>query len=187
MWFWYVASTAGRNAALTSARPLRIHAPCRRSPGFRDGVDFSPEWSEAQSGILATFATSFPDYASAHPLRKCACALPQRRGQLGRIVLQHFTSSLACGGSSATPPWRGITCMCRWNTTCLPAGSLNCCTVMPSALKASWRRRRSWAARHGQSSGVISRMLRVGASITQRMARRTRYDDVEERQHVASP
>ena len=42
----------------------------------------------------------------------------------------------ACRRSKAMPSWRGITCMCRRNTTCPPASSLNCCTVMPSALNA---------------------------------------------------
>ena len=46
-----------------------------------------------------------------------------------------FSFSLA-GGFMATPALRGMTCTCRWNTTCPPAPSLNCWMVMPSAAKA---------------------------------------------------
>src|ERR1700676_4845728 len=75
---------------------------------------------------------------------RCEASNPESRF---RVWLAHHA-----GGSSATPWWRGITCMWRWNTTCPPAGSLNCWTVMPSALKAAvaarailWAPRATWA------------------------------------------
>src|SRR5215467_3776075 len=69
------------------------------------------------------------------------------------------------GGLSGTPAWRGMTWTCRWNTTCPPAGSENCCTVTPSApntvmpARATfWTTFITWA----RSSGATSRMLRAG-------------------------
>ena len=49
---------------------------------------------------------------------------------------------LAGGGASDTPSERGMTWKCRWNTTCPPAGSLNCCRVMPAAPNAFMAARR---------------------------------------------
>ena len=80
------------------------------------------------------FDITADDYA--HVIRaahKIAAACKQAFKADGMTVAQY---SEAAGGSRPTLSWRGITCMCRWNTTWPPAASEYCATVMPSALNA---------------------------------------------------
>ena len=65
-----------------------------------------------------------------------------------------------------TPALRGMTCMCRWNTTWPPAPSLNCWTVMPSAentFMAALAIFCAATATAARSSGLTSSRLRAGA------------------------
>ena len=74
-------------------------------------------------------------------------------------------SILAVCGPSAMPSQRGSTWKCRWNTTCPPAGSLNCVSVMPSALKAFITALATFCAVFMQAAscvGLASSRLRAG-------------------------
>ena len=72
---------------------------------------------------------------SSHSLRPMPAALRlglSRQPPSAAASFRAFSASTAgsslklAAGLSATPILRGMTCTCRWNTTCPPAGSLNC-------------------------------------------------------------
>ena len=115
---------------------------------------------------------------------------PQRCGQPGRIVLQHLHIFPAARGRQ-----QRHAVVARASRACADGtrpvrrrARLNCCTVMPSALKRLHRGARRSCARRGRHGRNRRRVMSEdvagrGLRDHQRMAWRARHD-VEEGQHV---